>query len=230
LYPCFLLIDLSTEPGDIQSLKKDPWNIIIIECWKGMNFLVLPLFIILVTTLIPQAEHRNHTWKQVFASPIVPIELYLAKFKIIQQLIIIVLILFNLAALLVAIAINYIDPSVNLFAHKPDWYNIARISFNTYLSVLGMSALQYIIAMRFKNFLIPVGCGFCLWLMIPVALELHWDHLNKFPYAYSIFVLFPKYASILPYILWASLGMHCFSLLSDIGISTQEEPGEVQYE
>ena len=49
----------------------------------------LPLFLILICTLLPQLEYKNNTWKQVLASPQTKWNVFVAKFINIQLLIIV---------------------------------------------------------------------------------------------------------------------------------------------
>jgi hypothetical protein len=198
-------MELSTDPGEIQSLKKDPWNLIIVECWKAMNFLILPLFIILIATLVSQLEHRNNTWKQVHAAPIPSLKIFFAKFLVIQILIVAVMILFNVVNVAMPMLLHLVMPEIDIYQSLPDWQKIAEITYQTYLAVLGISAIQFFLGMQFKNVIVPIALGFGLWLILPIAAEMDWVHLNKFPYAFSALVIFPKYASIIPFVLLGSL-------------------------
>ena len=205
IMPLIFCMNLSSDPEDIQSIKKDPWNLIIVECWKGMNFLILPLFVILISTLVAQLEHRNNTWKQVHAAPIPSLKIFLAKFLVIQILIAVVMILFNVANVSMPMLLHLVRPEIDIYHTLPDWQKIAEITYQTYFAVIGISAIQFFLGMQFKNVIVPIALGFGLWLILPIAAEMNWVHLNKFPYAFSALVIFPKYASIIPYVLLGSV-------------------------
>lgn len=52
--------------------KNDPtkiFNLLFIEEFQVTGLLALPLFLILVCTLLPQVEYINNTWKQVLTAP-----------------------------------------------------------------------------------------------------------------------------------------------------------------
>ena len=40
-----------------------------VESWESISIMILPLMVVLLTTLIIQVEYRNNTWKQVHVSP-----------------------------------------------------------------------------------------------------------------------------------------------------------------
>lgn len=204
IIPLFLLLEIASEPDQVQYYKKDPWNIILVECWKGMNFLVLHIFILLACTIIPQTEHRNNTWKQLLSSPISYTQVFFSKFAVIQILLLLVIVLFNIAVLLLTIAAQYLDPKLQLWNFSPDWKLMAGLSLKTFVSLIGLSSIQYFLGMKYKNFLVPLGVGFILWMVVPVGSEMDWVHLNKFPSAFPVYVLFTKYDNILPYILLGS--------------------------
>src|SRR4051812_4007276 len=52
------------------------------------NFVMLPMFIILICTLLPQIEYKNNAWKQVLTSPQTKANVFAAKFINIQLLIV----------------------------------------------------------------------------------------------------------------------------------------------
>ena len=116
------------------------------------------------------------------------------------------LVMFIAASLIMVMALDSIEPGLRVFDYSPDWMKITTLFTQTFVAVLGITAIQFFLGMQFKNFIVPMGTGFFLYLLLPIALELEWAHLDKFPYSYSIYLLFPKYAAIVPYILMGSAG------------------------
>lgn len=53
-----------------------------------------------------------------------------------------------------------------------------------FLDCLPIVALQYAVSLRFRNFLVPVGFGFMLWVGTLAALSWRWNFL--IPYAYPM--------------------------------------------
>ena len=113
--------------------------------------------------------------------------------------------MFNVASILMPVILQLVRKEVNIYHTLPNWEKIFEINYQTYLSVMGVSAIQFFLGMQFKNLIVPLALGFGLWLILPIAAEMDWAHLDKFPYAYSVFVIFPKYASVMPYILLGSV-------------------------
>ncbi|MET0226719.1 MAG: ABC transporter permease, partial [Dokdonella sp.] len=53
-----------------------------------------------------------------------------------------------------------------------------------FLDCLPIVAAQYLMSLRFNNFLVPIGIGFLAWIGALAALS--WQHANLVPYAYTM--------------------------------------------
>ncbi len=54
---------------------------------------------------------------------------------------------------------NLINPEFTFLHRSIDWETILRLNLKTYVSILGISAIQYWLSLRFNNFVAPVGIG-----------------------------------------------------------------------
>src|SRR5260221_1484084 len=77
-------------------LKDQPWQSHFSNGWQSLSAFLLPMFIILICSLIPQIEYKNNTWKQVFASPQSLGNIFFSKFMTIHLMILFCFSLFNL--------------------------------------------------------------------------------------------------------------------------------------
>jgi lantibiotic transport system permease protein len=152
------------------------WN----QSWESMEVFLLPIGIILATGLIAQIEYKNNTWKQLHTTPQRLTTIFFAKFLVILIMLAQVFVLFNAGVYLSAVI-----PSM-LFAGIPypaaalpvrDFWN-ANVNF--FVDCLPIVALQYLLSLQFKNFLVPVGVGFAVWFF-GIGL-LSWEYSYLFPY------------------------------------------------
>jgi len=193
ILPLIVLIDFTAD-GFLPENLKDPWNIVFTECSKGIGILIFPIYVILICTLLPQIEFKNNAWKQLFASPQKTLNIYLAKFLNIQLLIIFFLVAYNIFIGLAAVTIHFIDPTVGVGKPAPNWSAIALVNLKLYLSILSISALQFWLGIRFKNFITPVAIGFMLWITAAIMLlQMHSSLADLFPYTYSIVSMLPVF-------------------------------------
>jgi lantibiotic transport system permease protein len=205
IIPVIIFIDFSAD-GFLPENLKDPWNILFIEGSKGIGAMILPIYVILISTLLPQIEFRNHTWKQLFASPQSMVHVFFAKFLNVQLLIIFFLVVYNLLMSVSALSIHFMDASVGQGKPSVDIYSIFSINTKLYLSILAISALQFWLGLRFRNFVTSVATGILLWaIACIVLLQMHGSAPHLFPYAYPAMSMFPIYEEKLPGIQFASV-------------------------
>ncbi len=182
--PTLLFIGLITNPDAARNLAKDPWTKFFNMGWQILSVFLLPMYIILVSTLITQIEFKNNTWKQVFASPQSFGNIFFSKFLTIHLMILFCYVLFNTFMLLAAVIGNLINSKYTFLDRSIDWEMLLRLNIRTYISILGISAIQYGLSLRFKNFIAPVGIGLILVIGNIIALNLHWEHIYKYPYSF----------------------------------------------
>src|SRR4029078_415659 len=99
---------------------------------------IFPLFVILICTLLPQIEHKNHTWKQVLASPQTRFNVFIGKFMNVQLMILLLLVANHLFMWIVFIAIHFIIPELNLLHRSLDYSIVFSKMINSYLTLLGV--------------------------------------------------------------------------------------------
>lgn len=203
--PLYSFLDSSSEYR-INDLINDPWNIHFMG-FGGLvlNMMILPFFLMLVCTLLSQLEYRNHTWKQLYVSPQSLLNVFVSKFLIIQMLLIGVILL---SCLLMFVSIHVVNNSVdlNLSNHSLNWNRFFIFWGRIYVTVLAISAFQFWLGLRFKNFIVPIVTGICLMFLAAMMMEENpWVHDDKFPYIYPLRNNFPKHAAERITILWGSV-------------------------
>lgn len=184
-----LMIYLFAAKKSIEMLSMAPWVMHLAMGWQFFNSFLFPMFIILMAALIPQIEYRNNAWKQVWASPQSTADVFAAKFLTVQSMVLLCVVAFNVFLLLVAVIANIVNAKFPFFSHSIDWATMLRLNLRTYISVLGISALQFWVSMRFKSFIAPVGIGLALLIGGQIATALHWAHADWVPYAHPLLTL-----------------------------------------
>lgn len=185
--PMMLLIALFTgDDSERAALTDDPWTKYFQIGWQVFCVFIIPSFIILASTLITQIEYRNNAWKQVFSSPQSLGNIFFSKFLAIHFMILFCFLLFNGFMVLSAVIANLFNSKFTFLDHSIDWSMLLRLNAKVYISILAMSAIQYWLSLRFKNFIAPMGIGLALLIAGIVALVNHWQHVYKWPYSFAI--------------------------------------------
>src|SRR6476661_10256486 len=89
--PLIFLLNVLTGGGDVEAVHKGSLNAVFELGMERNGLVFLPLYVILLCTLLPQIEYRNNTWKQVFASSQTKEAVFLARFLNINRLILLFL-------------------------------------------------------------------------------------------------------------------------------------------
>ncbi|HEV7642518.1 MAG TPA: ABC transporter permease [Pyrinomonadaceae bacterium] len=163
----------------------DFWNLLWKNSWESMALFFLPLGAILSTSLITQIEYKNNTWKQLHTLPLSFTTIFFAKLAVIVVLMLEFFALFNLGIYLSAL-VPYLLVSGTPYPAQPLPYMFFLQENALYfLDCLPIVALQYLISLKFKNFLVPVGLGFVFWVAALGALS--WKYGYIIPYTYGMF-------------------------------------------
>jgi lantibiotic transport system permease protein len=204
--PFIFLLDMCFGTLERDTLQY-PWKAFFMHGLMGLCFVILPLYTIMVSTLLQQIEYRNGTWKQVLAAPQPKGRLYMAKFLVLQFYILLMLCSFILLMLASAGVAQLLRPDVVLFSQRSDWRQFFTTAGTTYTAILGISAFQLWLSMRFRNFIAPIGIGLALWLLAFMLLfEIKWVHADLFPYAYPALNIYPMATSSAAFLPLWSLG------------------------
>ncbi|WP_081604605.1 ABC transporter permease [Nafulsella turpanensis] len=211
--PLIMITDTVISPEATNAFKMDPWNLYFKAGMDYASTLVLPVYVILICTLLPQIEYKNNTWKQLLASPQSLRNVFFSKLFLIQLLII--LFFFTLSFLMAfsALLVNVLVPDFNLLQYSIDWEKWFILNLQAYFSILGISAFQFWLGLRSRSFIIPVAVGIGLIMLAAVLhFEIKWENVDMFPFAFPILIIMSKYQSVLPLILWSSLAYAAFFL------------------
>lgn len=183
----FFLIYIIKPAKFYASSQQMGWVSHITRSWESFASFLLPMFVILICSLVLQIEYKNNTWKQVFASPLSIGQVFFSKLVSIILMTLLLILMFNIFCILAAIVPNLFYPKYGFLKHAIDWGALLKLNIKTFVSLLGIIALQYWLSLRFRNFIVPIGIGLGLLVVCMVALK--WEHVDKLPYAFPILTL-----------------------------------------
>lgn len=164
-------------------VSEDFWQKLWYQTWESMAAFLLPIGIILATGLIAQIEYKNNAWKQLHTTPQNYATIFFAKMLVILVMLVEVFVLFNLAIYLSAVIPALIFSNIPYPTAPIPYQQFLQGNFNFFIDCLPILALQFLISLQFKNFLVPVGAGFAVWFL---GLGMNaWEYSFVFPYIHS---------------------------------------------
>jgi hypothetical protein len=186
------LMSFNEQFSDPGQRKNQAWTEHFLSGREPVSVALLPLYTILVCTLLVQIEYRDKTWKQVFTSPQRMLDIFIAKFISLQGMIVLFLASYTAFLGITGFATEMIDPE--LYNGYFDLYKILSMNTQVWILVLGLSAIQFWLSLRFKNFIVPVAIGVGGWFMAAMMLfEFKATIAKYYPYAFTILSVMPGY-------------------------------------
>jgi hypothetical protein len=170
-------------PHNLAAINRTPhfWEGLWTSMWQSMAILMLPMFIILITSLVVQIEYRNNSWKQLHTSPQPLPVIFAAKLIVILTLLVELLVVFNAGSYLTAVVPGLLF-GVPAPAGPIPYHLLLTRNLNFLIDALPMVGLQYLLALHFKNFVVPLGLGMGLWLGAIGMVS--WQYSYVIPYTY----------------------------------------------
>ena len=177
----FLLYAFSAD----QAMAGNPWLAYILQHYDGIAFMMLPLFVIILCSLVTFMEYRQGMWIALFTLPNARSRLYLGKLAFTLLLFVAAHLAFVAGMLLTGVFLGLAVPASGLLQHAPPLGIVLRLAFETVWSILGLLGLHFWLSWRFGHFIVPLTLGIVGFVGVSIQGPGWWG--NAFiPYAYPI--------------------------------------------
>jgi len=185
--PAIIIVIRFARADKIPALYKNPtfWQEHYFENWQMMAFLLLPMGIILSTSLITQLEYRNNSWKQLHTTPQLFSTIFFSKLSVIVLMMLQFFILFNLGIYLSAIIPLLFNKNAVYPPQQIPYIPFLKYNAMFFIGCLPVIALQYLLSLKFKNFMVPLGIGIALLVASTFAIQ--WKYGYTVPYTYCAY-------------------------------------------
>jgi hypothetical protein len=180
------------------------WEKQVNQGWQFMAIFLLPMGVILASSLITQLEFRNNTWKQLHATPQSFPVIYFTKLILILVMLLQFFLLFNVGIIITALLPSLVMPGVPMpYEAFPVMY-LLKVSAYFFICCLPIVGLQYLLSLHFKNFLLPLGAGIALLVASLIAVQ--WKYGYTIPYTYCMMQFLQGKTT------WNGYNIHLFAL------------------
>jgi lantibiotic transport system permease protein len=158
------------------------WEKQVNQSWQFMAIFLLPMGVILASSLITQLEYRNNTWKQLHATPQSFPVIYFTKLSLILVMLLQFFLLFNVGIIITALLPSLVLSGVPMpYEAFPVLY-LLKVSGYFFICCLPIVGLQYLLSLHFKNFLLPLGAG--IGLLVASLIAVQWKYGYTFRYTF----------------------------------------------
>jgi lantibiotic transport system permease protein len=111
--------------------------------------------------------------------------IFFSKFAVLLVMMLQLFLLFNIFTYLTALVPPALFSEVPFSSAGIPWDKILIDNAWKFLDCLPILALQYLLGLQFKNFMVPVGAGMVIWLL--GTLGFSWKYAFAFPYLFAAF-------------------------------------------
>jgi hypothetical protein len=184
--PVIIFLIRIRRPHELPPIYQSPnfWQTVWNQSWESMAMFMFPMGIIMATGLITQLEFKNNAWKQLHTTPQRLTTIYGMKLFIVLVMLTQVFIAFNVFMYLFSVLPVALVRDVRYPTAHLDWLLFLRGNFSYFIDCLPIVGLQFLLGMHFKNFLVPFGLGFLLWIASLTGMT--WEYNYILPYSYSM--------------------------------------------
>lgn len=202
------------------------WEHVFFQCWRITCLMLLPLGIIMATSLVAQLEYRNNAWKQVLTTPQSLTLLFFVKFFVLIVMLVRFFILFNLGIYLCGVLPSLVYRGIPFPKESIPFLAFLKLNFTYFMDGLPIVALQFLVSIRFKNFLVPMGIGIGLYIASMIAAS--WKYAYWVPYTYNALNFGPSNNASAITVNWHFWALGYFVILTLLGyilFVTKKEKG-----
>jgi hypothetical protein len=182
----FLVKGTTFNKNVVPGVEINSWEIYFGMLMNNMQMFLLPMGVMLASSLITQMEFKNNTWKQLHTTPQSFTTIFVAKFTVILLMTLKFFIFFNIGVLISAL----IPCLINLGKLPDDTFPFmffVKANLKVFIACLPILAFQYLISLQFKNFLISIGVGLVSLIGTLIAVGVRWEYTFVSPYSYILF-------------------------------------------
>lgn len=170
--------------------------------------MLFPFYLILLTILIHQLEHRAHSLKDLFSYPVSYFSTYTSKWIVVSILIGVSIVLYVLFSFLGIWLISIKHPSLMHYNANAFLFFVKQVGAVTLASML-LLAIQFLIALRWSNAIVAFGVG-VVGFMSSIILVQGWEYVHFHPYALGLLTYMKSIGkgeiSLTYYLLYSSIG------------------------
>ncbi|UOQ55415.1 ABC transporter permease [Hymenobacter cellulosivorans] len=160
---------------------ENPWRHYIHMSWQTASVLLLPLFLILLTSLLVAIENRATAWKHLYALPVSRGAVLGSKLLVLLQLNLLAQVVYVVLLLASGKLLGWLRPELLFGAYPVPLAGVIPLLAHTYLATLGILGIQYVAALWWRSFALPFAFG--IGGLVAALTLLRWEHVDWVPYA-----------------------------------------------
>ena len=169
------------EGGRILKPGLNPWPEYVRGAWRVATTLLLPLFVVLLASLLTSIEDQAHGWKHLHALPVRRGVVWLSKLLVLLALNALAQVWFLALLLVSGLVLAALRPEFGFGNYLPPVAPLLTLLLRTWVSTLGIAGIQFGLSLWRRGFVLPVGVGIAG--SVAALTLLSWRHIGWIPFA-----------------------------------------------
>ena len=180
----FFFVYLVKHANLAQAPEINPWDKFMANQIQNAIPALVPMFIVLITSLIIQVEHKSSGIKHLFSLPIPKWSVYYSKLSIVLFSIVTTYIYFFIAILIFGCLLGFIHSDLAFLDFQPDYFKYIKMLGTSFVASLGIVGIQFWLSFRVKNFIVPLAIGMTFFVIGLIASQA--PESIYFPYSFNV--------------------------------------------
>ena len=151
------------------------------------GFMIVPICLFLILSFF-YVEHKADAQKLLYTFPNPRWQLLLVKLIVILLCCVWIFISFVLFMVVSGYLLAWRFPEYELSYYGPPIWESLKLMYHTFISCLGIIAIQYFLHRLFKSYLLPLGIGFLAFLSGFIIASMNLSLCKYHPYSYPVIV------------------------------------------
>ncbi|UOQ74671.1 ABC transporter permease [Hymenobacter cellulosilyticus] len=166
---------------------QNPWAHYVYMSWQSASVLLLPLFLILLTSLLVAIENKATAWKHLYALPVGRGAVLGSKLLVLLQLNLLAQVVYVVLLLASGKLLGSVRPELLFQQHAAPLTGVLLLLAHTFVATLGVLGIQYVAALWWRSFAVPLALG--IGGLVAALTLLRWEYIDWVPYAAPVRVL-----------------------------------------
>lgn len=184
----FIFLIYAFKVEQLAKPDSSPWIAFLGMSFTMVSMLLIP-YVVLVTSSIVQMEHNSYSWKYLYTLPLKRGNFYFSKLLVAILLIALTYFIYFVSILGAGLVLGLMNPVYGFQNYPPATGLLINELIHSFISIMGITALQYWLSIRWKNYTTPIGIGL-LGFVVSFVIVGNTDLAFYFPYCFPTFIGF----------------------------------------
>ena len=168
------------------AIGENPWNRYLNGGMAIHTLFILSPLVILIVASLSYIEHRANGWKYIYTMPTTRGYIFLSKLLMVLLILVFTSLIIIVLLVVGGYILGWLLPEYEFGYYSPDIGSLFAITARGIISCLGIIAIQFVLNLFFRNFILSLGIGFFGYIVGFVFATIDKKMILFNPYTYPL--------------------------------------------